>query len=447
MKNGITTGSNVSQMSPNERATRERAIFHDPEAVLRLHRLPPHGKTSQRPTKPCQTREDLSLSYSPGVAIPCLRIQENPDDVWEYTARGNVVAVISNGTAVLGLGDIGAAAAKPVMEGKAVLFKRFAGIDAIDLEVDTHDPQAFIAAIRLLEPSFGGINLEDIKAPECFQIETALQERMDIPVFHDDQHGTAVVAGAALLNALQVTGRAIENVNVVFCGAGAAGLACAHLFLELGIQPDRLMMVDRCGVVYIGRSEEMDPWKSRFARSTSRRTLTEALDGADLFVGVSAGGILRGEMIAGMRKAPILFALANPIPEIDPALVKKIHPDAIVATGRSDVPNQINNLLGFPFLFRGALDVRSKRISTGMKLSAVHALAGLARTSEGRPPGMPSFGPQALLPNPFDQRLLPVVASAVAQKAQEEGIARLSLPDMNQYRETLTLLARDLATT
>jgi malate dehydrogenase (oxaloacetate-decarboxylating)(NADP+) len=432
----------MSRSSPTDR---EKAIFCDPEAVLDLHRREPRGKISMVPTKACRTSADLALAYSPGVAIPCLRIQNNPDDSYEYTVRGNLVAVISNGTAVLGLGNIGAAAAKPVMEGKAMLFKRFAGIDAIDLEVNTQDPVAFVEAIRLLEPSFGGINLEDIRAPDCFFIEHKLQAAMSIPVFHDDQHGTAVVVAAAVHNAVHLTGRRAADLQVVFCGAGAAGLACASLLLELGVQPDRLLLVDLHGVVYSGRREGMDPWKEKFAGKTSRRTLGEALVDADLFVGVSAANVLNADMIKAMRRDPLLFALANPVPEIDPVVAMQARPDAILATGRSDLPNQINNVLGFPFLFRGALDARAPRISTGMQLAAVKALAELAREPAGRRVHLPEFGRTALLPSPFDPRLLSVVASAVAEAAFREGIAATPIADLPLYRSRLEGLAQALA--
>ncbi len=433
-------------MVPKTTGMDESRICADPEAVLRYHASEPAGKIAVHPTKPCATREELSLAYTPGVAVPCLRIQQNPEASWEYTSRGNLVAVITNGTAVLGLGDIGAAAGKPVMEGKAVLFKRFGGIDAIDLEVDTKDPEKFIQAVRLLEPTFGGMNLEDIKAPECFEIETRLQEMMNIPVFHDDQHGTAVVVGAALLNALHLTNKSIEALKVVFCGAGAAGLACAQLLFDLGVRRENLVLTDRHGVVYVGREVEMDRYKARFATTRPERTLAEALRGADVFVGVSAANVLSGPMIEAMAAQPVLFALANPVPEIDPETARRARPDVILATGRSDLPNQINNLLGFPFIFRGALDVRASRITPGMKMAAVHALAELARSPEQAVAGQPPFGPQALLPSPLDPRLLWHIPPAVAQAAMHDGVAGRPLSNVSDYVAHLKKLSKTLST-
>ncbi|HEY9072009.1 MAG TPA: malic enzyme-like NAD(P)-binding protein, partial [Candidatus Ozemobacteraceae bacterium] len=406
---------------------------------LRLHAAAPPGKIEVIPTKPCADAEDLSLSYTPGVAAPCLEIRNDSEAAWRLTNRGNLVAVITNGTAVLGLGNIGALAGKPVMEGKALLFKRFAGIDAIDLELDTTDPDRFCDAISLMEPGFGGINLEDIRAPECFEIEERLRARMKIPVFHDDQHGTAVVVTAALINAFHLTGRTAVDARIVISGAGAAGLAIARQLELAGCVKRNMILCDIHGVVYKGRTDGMNRWVAPFATSARARTLGEALAGADVFIGVSAAGIVTPGMLAAMRPDPVILALANPIPEIEPRLARAARPDAIIATGRSDVPNQVNNLLGFPFLFRGALDVRAATIDDTMKLAASHALASLAR----RPvPAVVlkayglrqlSFGREYLLPRPFDPRLLETVAPAVAAAAMESGIARAPLSDPAAY--------------
>ena len=349
------------------------------EEALAYHRRDPHGKLSVVPTKPTASQRDLSLAYTPGVAEPCKEIHADPLKAFDYTARGNLVAVISNGTAVLGLGDIGALAGKPVMEGKAVLFKRFAGIDVFDLEVDTHDPEELIRTVKLLEPTFGGINLEDIKAPECFEVERRLRESMAIPVFHDDQHGTAIIAGAGLLNALHLAGKEIGAVKVVFSGAGAAAFGCIRLWLELGMDKENVVLCDSKGVVHRGRERGMTAEKEEFAADTGARTLAEALDGADVFVGLSVGGLVTGDMLGAMAADPIVFALANPDPEIGWDEAHEARADVIMATGRSDFPNQVNNVLGFPFIFRGALDVRATDINTEMKLAAVEALAELAR--------------------------------------------------------------------
>src|SRR3954451_20883710 len=355
-----------------------RPSFTEQEA-LRFHQQGKPGKLEITPTKPMATQRDLSLAYSPGVAVPVKAIAEDPSTAYDYTARGNMVAVISNGTAILGLGNLGALASKPVMEGKAVLFKRFADVDAIDLEVDTEDSDAFIECVELLRPSFGGINLEDIAAPACFIIEQTLKERMNIPVFHDDQHGTAIITAAGLINACYLTDRALKDVKVVVNGAGAAAIACTELIKAMGVRHDHVIMCDRKGVIWVGRPEGMDQWKSAHAADTDARTLAEALVGADVFLGLSAAGALKPEMVMAMAKRPIIFAMANPAPEITPPDAKAARPDAIVATGRSDYPNQVNNVLGFPLIFRGALDVRAMEINDAMKIAAAEALAELAR--------------------------------------------------------------------
>ena len=407
--------------------------------ALEYHALPTPGKIAVIATKPCETARDLSLSYSPGVAEPCLAIEKDPSKVYDYTSKGNLVAVISNGTAVLGLGDIGPAAGKPVMEGKGVLFKSFADIDVFDIELDCKDPQKMVEVIAALAPTFGGINLEDIKAPECFYVETELKKRLDIPVFHDDQHGTAIIASAALLNALEISGREIAQVRLVVSGAGAAAIACTKLLLRLGLRSENVLMVDSSGVIYQGRSAGMNPFKQEFAAVTERRTLAEALEGADVFFGLSAKGLLKPEMLISMAKNPIVFAMANPDPEIDYATAKATRADAIVATGRSDFPNQVNNVLGFPYIFRGALDVRASEINEAMKLAAVRALAALAKEpvpdSVRRAYGNAefSFGVDYLIPKPFDQRVLYYVAPAVAEAAMQSGVARKKI-DLAEYR-------------
>jgi malate dehydrogenase (oxaloacetate-decarboxylating)(NADP+) len=414
------------------------------DAALDYHRRGRPGKIAVVPTKPLTNQRDLALAYSPGVAEPCLEIAREQDDIYKYTARGNLVAVVTNGTAVLGLGNIGAHAAKPVMEGKANLFKQFADLDVFDLEVGSQDPDDVIKFCQLLEPTVGGINLEDIKAPDCFYIEERLRETMGIPVFHDDQHGTAIISGAALLNALEIVGKAIEDIRVVFCGAGAAAIATASHYLRLGVQREHLTMVDKTGVIWAGRTEDMDPYKGRFARDTAARTLTEALVGADVFVGLSAAGALTGDMVRGMAPKPIIFALANPVPEITPEEVRAVRTDAIVATGRSDYPNQVNNVLGFPFIFRGALDTRARTVNEEMKMAATRALARLAK--EDVPDSVASlygmkrvrFGPDYLIPFPFDPRVLLWVAPAVAWAAVASGVARQMI-DLDGYREQLEL--------
>ena len=400
------------------------------------------GKIEVTPTKPCRTQRDLSLAYTPGVADPCLEIQRNPHDAFKYTARGNLVAVVTNGTAVLGLGDIGALAGKPVMEGKAVLFKRFANVDVFDIELNTHDPDEVIKVCQLLEPTFGAINLEDIKAPECFYIEETLKKTMKIPVFHDDQHGTAIISGAALLNGLEVVGKDISKVRVVVNGAGAAGFACAEHYVRLGVKRENVLLCDTKGVVYKGRTAGMNPYKERFAIETSLRTLTDAMKGCDVFLGLSVKGALTPDMIRSMAARPIVFAMANPDPEITYEEAKATRDDVIMATGRSDYPNQVNNVLGFPFIFRGALDVRATTINEEMKLAATRALANLAKEdvpdSVCRAYGVArlKFGADYLIPKPFDPRVLVWESSAVAQAAMDTGVAQEPV-DIALYREQL----------
>jgi len=410
--------------------------------VLDYHRLGRKGKIEVVPSKPCRTQRDLSLAYTPGVAEPCLDIHEKPELGFEYTARGNLVAVVSNGTAVLGLGNIGPLAGKPVMEGKGVLFKRFADIDVFDLEVNSENPDEVIRLCQLLEPTFGGINLEDIKAPECFQIEQTLRQTMSIPVFHDDQHGTAIISGAALLNALEVVGKDISQVRVVFNGAGASGIACAEHYIHLGVRRENILLCDTKGVVYAGREDNMNPYKARLAAKTDRRTLAQALEGADVFAGLSIGKCVTREMIRSMADHPIVFALANPVPEISYDEAKAARPDVIIATGRSDYPNQVNNVLGFPFIFRGALDVRARAINEAMKLAATRALAALAKEdvpdSVLRAYGVSrlQFGPEYIIPKPFDPRVLIWESAAVAEAAMQSGVAQVTL-DLEEYREQL----------
>jgi malate dehydrogenase (oxaloacetate-decarboxylating)(NADP+) len=415
--------------------------FSEREALL-FHSAGRPGKIEIVPSKPMATQRDLALAYSPGVAVPVRAIAEDPSKAYDYTAKGNLVAVISNGTAILGMGNLGALASKPVMEGKAVLFKRFADVDAIDIELDTEDPQRFIDAVALMEPSFGGINLEDIKAPECFIIEQALRERMKIPVMHDDQHGTAIICAAGLINALHLTGRDIRDVKLVVNGAGAAAIACTELIKAMGVPHDNVIMCDRSGVIYQGRTDQMDQWKSAHAAKTEARTLAEALVGADIFLGLSAKDALQPEMLEKMAQRPIIFAMANPDPEILPPVAKAVRPDAIVATGRSDYPNQVNNVLGFPFIFRGALDVRATAINEAMKIAAAQAIAELARQQVpeevARAYGKThSFGEDYIIPAPFDPRLMEVVPAAVAQAAMASGVAQKSIEDMAAYRQSL----------
>ena len=413
-----------------------------PEDALEYHSTSPAGKLSVTPTKPCRTQRDLSLAYTPGVAVPCLEIERDPSLAYKYTAKGNLVAVVSNGTAVLGLGNIGALAGKPVMEGKAVLFKRFADIDVFDIELATEKPEEIIRTCQILEPTFGGINLEDIKAPECFYIEEELKKTMKIPVFHDDQHGTAIISGAGLVNALEIVGKKIEDIKVVFNGAGASAISCAAHYINLGVRRENIVMCDTKGVIYDGRTSGMNPYKARYASKTKARTLGEALVGADVFFGLSSGGAVTPEMVKDMAPNPIIFALANPDPEIAYDVAKAARPDAIVATGRSDFPNQVNNVLGFPFIFRGALDVRATTINDEMKLAATRALASLAKEdvpdSVLRAYGVDrlEFGREYIIPKPFDPRVLIWEASAVAQAAMETGVAQTPV-DLKQYREEL----------
>ncbi len=417
--------------------------MHYTKQTLRYHKEPRPGKIEVVPTKPFLSQTDLSLAYTPGVAVPCMEIHAKPENSFDYTNRANLIAVITNGTAVLGLGRIGALASKPVMEGKAVLFKRFANIDVFDLEVNTTDPDEFIRTVQRLEPTFGGINLEDIKAPDCFYIEEALKESMSIPVFHDDQHGTAIISGAAMLNAVHLTGRKLEDLRVVINGAGAAGIACARLYVQLGVKKEHLMLVDTKGIIYQGRTEGMNPYKAEFANVTAYRTLEEGVEGADLLVGMSVKGAFTPEMLMRMAESPIIFALANPDPEIDYNLAKSVRPDAIVATGRSDYANQVNNVLGFPYIFRAALDVRATRITEEMKVAAVHSLANLAREdvpdavihAYGGDPIL--FGPEYIIPKPLDDRVLLKVVPAVAQAAVESGVARVKPPGSDAYVQRL----------
>lgn len=417
----------------------------DKEA-LEYHAKPKPGKVEVISSKPCDTEYDLSLAYSPGVAAPCKEIAKDPAKVYDYTTKGNLVAVVTNGTAVLGLGNIGPLAGKPVMEGKGVLFKQFAGINVFDIELNATTTEEVIAAVKALEPTFGGINLEDIAAPECFVIEERLKNEMNIPVFHDDQHGTAIICGAALLNALLVTKRKAEKIRVVFNGAGAAAISCAKIFKALGVKQNNILMCDSQGVVYVGRTKGMNKYKEEFLVETKARTLTEALDGADVFIGLSVANVLTPEMLKGMNKNPIVFAMANPDPEIDPNLAKQIRPDVIIATGRSDFPNQVNNVLGFPSIFRGALDTRATQINEEMKMAAVVALAELAR--EDVPDSVSAayanrhfhFGPEYLIPKPFDNRVLLKVAPAVAKAAMATGVAQKPIKDLVAYSHQLEML-------
>ncbi len=421
----------------------KRPTITDQEALL-FHSRGRPGKIEIVATKPMATQRDLSLAYSPGVAVPVLAIAQNPATAYDYTARGNLVAVISNGTAILGLGNLGALASKPVMEGKAVLFKRFADIDSIDIELDTEDPDQVINAVRYMGPSFGGINLEDIKAPECFIIEQRLRELMDIPVFHDDQHGTAIIAAAGILNAIKLTGRDIKKTRLVCNGAGAAGIACLDLIKAMGFAPENVMLCDTKGVIYKGRTEGMNQWKSAHACVTERRSLAQALDGADVFFGLSVKGALTPDMVRSMAPNPIIFAMANPDPEITPEEAYAVREDCIVATGRSDYPNQVNNVLGFPYIFRGALDVRASTINMEMKIAAANALAMLARedvpdeVASAYEGARPRFGREYIIPAPFDPRLIRVVPAAVAQAAMDTGVARKPIDDMEAYQATLS---------
>ncbi|MCH2555471.1 MAG: NADP-dependent malic enzyme [SAR116 cluster bacterium] len=414
------------------------------QEALAFHANGRPGKLEITAPKPLMSQHDLSLAYSPGVAAPCLAIEADPNTAYDYTAKGNVIAVISNGTAVLGLGDIGAAASKPVMEGKAVLFKKFADIDGLDLEVDTKDTEKFVEAVAMLAPSFGGINLEDIKSPECFIIEQQLRERLEIPVFHDDQHGTAIIAAAGLINALHLTGRDISDIRVVSNGAGAASIACVELFKSMGVPHENIILVDRSGVIYQGREASMNQWKSAHAVKTDADTLEDALVGAEVFLGLSVAGAVTPKMVETMAERPIIFAMANPVPEIMPEDAKKVRPDAIIATGRSDYPNQVNNVLGFPYIFRGALDVRASKINEEMKIAAAEAIAMLARedvpdaVAEAYGGQVLQYGEDYIIPAPFDPRLISAVSSAVAAAAMESGVARKPIEDLERYRRDLS---------
>ncbi|UDL92481.1 NADP-dependent malic enzyme [Mesorhizobium sp. PAMC28654] len=423
------------------------------QEALEFHAMGRPGKLEVVATKPMATQRDLSLAYSPGVAVPVLAIAEDPSRAFDYTTRGNMVAVISNGTAILGLGNLGALASKPVMEGKAVLFKRFADVDSIDLEVDTEDADEFINCVRFLGPSFGGINLEDIKAPKCFIIEQRLRELMDIPVFHDDQHGTAIISAAGLINALEITGRDMKNTRLVCNGAGAAGIACIELMKAMGFAPENIILCDTKGVVFQGRTEGMNQWKSAHAAKTEARSLADALDGADVFLGLSAKGALTTAMVQSMAKNPIIFAMANPDPEITPEEVAEIRTDAIMATGRSDYPNQVNNVLGFPYIFRGALDVRATTINDDMKIAAAQALAALARedvpddVAAAYQGNRPKFGPNYIIPVPFDPRLISAIPIAVAKAAMDSGVARKPILDLDRYAQELSARRDPIAST
>jgi malate dehydrogenase (oxaloacetate-decarboxylating)(NADP+) len=413
------------------------------QAALDYHSVGRKGKLEVVPTKPCLTQWDLSLAYSPGVAEPCMEIYRDPHLAYEYTNKGNLVGVITNGTAVLGLGKIGPLAGKPVMEGKSVLFKRFAGIDAFDIELNTDDPEEIIKTVKYLEPTFGGINLEDIKAPECFHIEDELRKQMDIPVFHDDQHGTAIISGAGLLNACELVKKEISELRMTFNGAGASAIACAEFFIHLGAKREHMIMCDSRGVIYKGREANMNPQKEKFAVDTSARTLEDAMKGADVFVGLSTGGAVSKEMVKSMADKPIIFAMANPDPEISYPDAKSARKDLIMATGRSDYPNQVNNVLGFPFIFRGALDVRAKAINEEMKVAAAYSLAKLAKKgadeSVAKAYGKKhfDFGPEYIVPSPFDPRVLVWESVAVAEAAMHTGASRIKI-DIEEYREQLS---------
>lgn len=417
------------------------------EEALKYHSEGRKGKIEVVPTKPCSTQKELSLAYTPGVAEPCLEIEKDPKKSYDYTARGNLVAVVTNGTAVLGLGNIGPHAAKPVMEGKGILFKKFADIDVFDIEIDAPDPVTFVSVVKALEPTFGGINLEDVKAPECFFIEEKLNEMMSIPVFHDDQHGTAVITGAALLNALEIQGKKISEIQVVFSGAGAAAIACARMIMALGASKDQILLCDRQGVVHEGRPQ-VESYRAFFSKVTAKRTLADAIRGADLFIGVSSKGLVNAEMLKGMAPRPIVFAMANPDPEIGYEEARAVRPDLIMATGRSDFPNQVNNVLGFPFIFRGTLDVGATRINEAMKLAAAKALAALAheevpeevcRAYGGAPL---QFGPEYIIPKPLDPRVLLWEAPAVAEAAVLTGVATRPFESQSVYRKSLERILR-----
>jgi malate dehydrogenase (oxaloacetate-decarboxylating)(NADP+) len=430
-------------MSKPSNSSKEQQIADLRAAALHYHEFPIPGKIEIAPTKQLTNQRDLALAYTPGVAAPCEEIVKDPANAFKYTARGNLVGVITNGTAVLGLGNIGPLASKPVMEGKAVLFKKFAGIDVFDIEVNENDPDKLVEIIAALEPTFGGINLEDIKAPDCFVVERKLQARMKIPVFHDDQHGTAIVVAAAILNGLKVVGKDVGNVKLVTSGAGAAALACLDLLVDLGIPRKNIWVTDLAGVAYKGRKELMDPEKEPFCQETELRTLDQAIEGADIFLGLSAGGVLKQDMVKKMAPNPLVYALANPTPEILPEEVKEVRPDAVMATGRTDYPNQVNNVLCFPFIFRGALDVGATTITRGMEVAAVKAVAELAQAEQSEVVtsvyGIEnlSFGPEYLIPKPFDPRLITVIAPAVAKAAMDDGVAQRPIKDFDAYRNQL----------
>ena len=415
------------------------------EQALAYHREGRPGKLKVVPTKPTETQEDLALAYTPGVAEPCREIAKDPSKAFEYTIKGNLVGVVSNGSAVLGLGNIGALAGKPVMEGKAVLFKRFADVDVFDIELDSQDVDEIVRTIECISPTFGGINLEDIRSPECFEIEERLIESLDIPVFHDDQHGTAIISGAALLNALEITGKQLEEIRIVFSGAGAAGIGCARFYRGLGVPVENMILCDSHGVIYEGRTAAINKYKAEFQHKTSARTLAEAIKNADVFCGLSQAGLVTADMVRSMAPKPIIFAMANPDPEITPDQVRQVRDDAIVATGRSDYPNQVNNVLGFPFIFRGALDVQASRINEPMKVACARALAELAKRGKVVPQivrdayGNENFelGPNYLIPKPFDPRLLTYVVPAVAQAAMDSGVARRKI-DIVEYGHQLS---------
>jgi malate dehydrogenase (oxaloacetate-decarboxylating)(NADP+) len=414
------------------------------EAALEYHRAPTRGKISVTPTKPLSNQRDLSLAYSPGVAYACLAIEEDPSLAADFTSRANLVGVITNGTAVLGLGDIGPLAGKPVMEGKGCLFKKFAGIDVFDIELAEKDPDKLVEIVAALEPTLGGINLEDIKAPECFYVEKKLRERLNIPVFHDDQHGTAIISAAALLNGLELVGKKIDEVKVVASGAGAAAIACLDLMVSLGVKIQNVFAVDSKGVIRAGRGDKLDESKQRYCQNTEARTLADAVQGADVFLGCSAAGVLSADMVKTMAKQPIILALANPEPEIRPELAKEARPDCIIATGRSDYPNQVNNVLCFPYIFRGALDCGATRINEAMKLACVREIAALAKAELSDEVAAAyagqelKFGPDYIIPKPFDARLILRIAPAVAQAAAESGVATRPIADLEAYRQQLT---------
>ncbi len=442
-KKDAAKSSSTKSSTKNSENQRFAGLSSKEIQALQFHMEGQAGKVSMTPTKPLNTQRELALAYSPGVAVPCLEIQKNPELAYDYTAKGNYVAVISNGTAVLGLGDLGAIAGKPVMEGKSVLFKRFADVDSVDIEVDTRDPEEFINAVKYLGPTWGGINLEDIKAPECFIIESRLREMMDIPVFHDDQHGTAIVSAAGILNALHISGKKFKDLKVIVNGAGAAGIACLELLKAMGLPHDNAILCDTKGTIYKGRTDGMNQWKSAHAANTKARTLAEAMVGADVFLGLSVKGAVTKEMVKSMAKNPVIFAMANPDPEITPEEVYQVRDDAIVATGRSDYPNQVNNVMGFPYIFRGALDVRASTINEEMKIAAARALADLAR--EHVPEEVMKaygnrdmkFGPKYIIPTPFDSRLIHVVPVAVAKAAVETGVAKKPIKDWDAYVQQL----------